>query len=185
MPAPGFPSFLPALLIADGSNGGQRQRLVFIRLPRAEVGRDTVPFEDGARRSAYAYLVWRIHQSGPQIIPGIGTVVVVGIAIGIDVPGVGRVVQVRRAQPPIHGVSGLYPNTSRLPPCCIHFCFSGCFRRHNVPHKGNYDGHFLAVFFGKDLLCPFAVLLYLGQTHTLHVKDLVCPGFNPLYVCVL
>ena len=49
-----------------------------------------------------AYSVWLIHQSGADAI-GVGAVVVVVIAIGVDVPGVVGVVGVRGAEPPVGG----------------------------------------------------------------------------------
>ena len=62
-----------------------------------------------------AYSVWLIHQSGADAI-GVGAVVVVGVAIGVHVPGVGRVVGVRGAQPPSRGGKRSDPNMTRMPP---------------------------------------------------------------------
>ena len=58
-------------------------------------------------------LVLTFHQSGADAI-GVGGIVVVVVAIGIDVPHVVGVVGVRGAEPPVGGGNELYPNTRRL-----------------------------------------------------------------------
>ena len=50
-----------------------------------------------ARLSAYAYLVWPFHESGTHAV-GVGAVVVVQRAIGVQVPRVGGIVRVRGAR---------------------------------------------------------------------------------------
>jgi len=111
------PFIIPALLIADGAQAARVNALYLSFFHAQKSDGIRPPLMMGRGFGLLAYSVRLIHQSEPQRI-GVGTVVVVGVAIGIAVPGVVRVVQVGRAQPPIHGVSGPYPNTSRLPPCC-------------------------------------------------------------------
>ena len=62
-------------------------------------------------------------QSGADAI-GVGAVVVVVTAIGVDIPGVVGVVGVRGAQPPVGGRYESYPNTRRVSPPGIQFLSS-------------------------------------------------------------
>jgi len=72
------------------------------------IRQDIASFDDGTLLSvvelyADAYSVSLYHQSGANADVGVGSVVRVAVAVRVDVPRVGRVVGVRRSEPPVGG----------------------------------------------------------------------------------
>ena len=101
--------------------GGLPRCDVFVVCPRAGVRQDTAPFDDGVLCSPVPrLLILTVHQSGADAI-GVGGIVVVVVAIGVDVPHVVGVVGVRGAEPPVGGGNELYPVVIQGgdPPCIL------------------------------------------------------------------